>query len=95
MLLTNYPEAGRLFDYGALHLKTYRSGAVIRLPEGTEPAQKSLNACRYAALLKLRSRVVRSWFSVAPITNCKPAISRVYCPPLVLVGLVRSFRNQG
>jgi phytoene dehydrogenase-like protein len=36
ILLTDYPEARRLFDYGALQLKTYRSGAVIRLPDGNE-----------------------------------------------------------
>ncbi len=49
VLLTNYPEARRLFDYGALHLKAFRSGAVIRLPEGTEttlqnPLQRPLAA---------------------------------------------------
>ena len=36
ILLTDYPEARRMFDYGALNLKTYRSGAVIRLPDGRE-----------------------------------------------------------
>ncbi|OGX87387.1 amine oxidase [Hymenobacter lapidarius] len=36
VLLTNYPEARRIFDYGALHLKSFRSGAVIRLADGRE-----------------------------------------------------------
>ena len=36
VLQTNYPEARRLFDYGALHLQSFRSGAVIRLPDGTQ-----------------------------------------------------------
>ncbi len=36
ILLTNYPEARRMFDYGALNLKPYRSGAIIRLPDGQE-----------------------------------------------------------
>ena len=36
ILLTDYPEARRVFDYGALKLRTFRSGAVIRLPDGRE-----------------------------------------------------------
>ncbi|GAC1598463.1 MAG: NAD(P)/FAD-dependent oxidoreductase [Hymenobacter sp.] len=49
VLQTNYPEARRLFDYGALHLKAFRSGAVIRLPDGQEitlqnPLQRPLAA---------------------------------------------------
>jgi len=36
ILLTSYPEARRMFDYGALKLKLFRSGAVIRLPDGQE-----------------------------------------------------------
>jgi len=36
ILLTSYPEAQRMFDYGALKLKSFRSGAVIRLPDGQE-----------------------------------------------------------
>ncbi|MDQ2768919.1 MAG: FAD-dependent oxidoreductase, partial [Bacteroidota bacterium] len=49
VLLTNYPEARRIFDYGALHLQAFRSGAVIRLPEGIEatlqnPLQRPLAA---------------------------------------------------
>lgn len=36
ILLTNYPEARRMFDYGALNLKSFRSGAVIRLANGYE-----------------------------------------------------------
>ena len=41
VLLTNYPEARRIFDYGALHLKAFRSGAVIRLADGRETTLKS------------------------------------------------------
>ena len=36
ILLTDYPEARRMFDYGALNLKAYRSGAVVQLPNGRE-----------------------------------------------------------
>jgi phytoene dehydrogenase-like protein len=36
ILLTNYPEARRMFDYGALQLKSFRSGAIIRLADGSE-----------------------------------------------------------
>jgi phytoene dehydrogenase-like protein len=36
ILLTDYPEARRMFDYGALDLKCFRSGAVIRLADGRE-----------------------------------------------------------
>lgn len=31
ILLTNYPEAKKLLDYNALNLKTFRSGALVRL----------------------------------------------------------------
>ncbi|GAA3971433.1 NAD(P)/FAD-dependent oxidoreductase [Hymenobacter antarcticus] len=49
VLLTNYPEARRIFDYNALHLKSFRSGAVIRLADGREttlqnPLQRPLAA---------------------------------------------------
>jgi protoporphyrinogen oxidase len=49
VLQTNYPEARRIFDYKALNLKSFRSGAVIRLPDGTQttlqnPLQKPLAA---------------------------------------------------
>ena len=49
VLQTNYPEARRIFDYGALDLKCFRSGAVIRLADGREttlqnPLQKPLAA---------------------------------------------------
>src|SRR5205823_14106404 len=49
VLQTNYPEARRIFDYGALNLKAFRSGAVIRLADGREttlenPLQKPLAA---------------------------------------------------
>ncbi|MDO7885470.1 protoporphyrinogen/coproporphyrinogen oxidase [Hymenobacter cheonanensis] len=36
ILLNNYPEARRMFDYGALNLKSFRSGAVVRLANGQE-----------------------------------------------------------
>ena len=36
VLLTDYPEARRLFDYGALDLKKFRSGATIRLATGEQ-----------------------------------------------------------
>ena len=49
ILLTDYPEARRMFDYGALNLKKYRSGAVVRLADGREttlenPLQQPLAA---------------------------------------------------
>ena len=49
VLQTNYPEARRIFDYKALNLKSFGSGAVIRLPDGCEttlqnPLQKPLAA---------------------------------------------------
>ncbi|GAA4018841.1 NAD(P)/FAD-dependent oxidoreductase [Hymenobacter fastidiosus] len=36
VLLTKYPEVQRLLDYGALNLRAFRSGAVIRLEDGRE-----------------------------------------------------------
>ena len=49
VLQTNYPEARRIFDYKPLNLKAFKSGAVIRLPDGREttlqnPLQKPLAA---------------------------------------------------
>lgn len=49
VLLTDYPEARRVFDYGALRLQPFRSGAVIRLADGREttlenPLQRPLAA---------------------------------------------------
>ena len=49
VMQSNYPEARRIFDYGALNFKAYRSGAVIRLPNGQEtklenPLQRPLAA---------------------------------------------------
>ena len=41
VLLTNYPEARRIFDYRALNLKALRSGAVIRLADGRETTLQS------------------------------------------------------
>ena len=48
VLQTNYPEARRLFDYSALKLRSFRSGAVIRLADGREtslenPLQRPLS----------------------------------------------------
>ncbi|MCR5888219.1 FAD-dependent oxidoreductase [Hymenobacter sp. J193] len=36
VLLTRYPEVQRLMDYGALNLKPFRQGAIIRLPDGEQ-----------------------------------------------------------
>ncbi|WP_055562565.1 protoporphyrinogen/coproporphyrinogen oxidase [Hymenobacter sp. AT01-02] len=36
ILLTKYPEVQHLIDYGALQLKAFASGAVIRLPDGRQ-----------------------------------------------------------
>lgn len=49
ILLTDYPEARRMFDYGALDLQKYQSGAVVRLTDGREtilenPLQQPLAA---------------------------------------------------
>ncbi|WP_035561133.1 protoporphyrinogen/coproporphyrinogen oxidase [Hymenobacter sp. IS2118] len=49
VLLTNYPEARRIFNYDALQLRAFRSGAVIRLDDGREttlqnPLQRPLAA---------------------------------------------------
>ena len=49
VLQTSYPEARRIFDYPALNLKAFRSGAVIRLADGREttlqnPLQRPLAA---------------------------------------------------
>ena len=41
ILLTKYPEVQRLMDYGALDLRVFRSGAVIRLPDGRETTLKN------------------------------------------------------
>lgn len=49
VLLTKYPEVQRMLDYGALQLQAFRSGAVIRLPDGQQttlqnPLQRPLAA---------------------------------------------------
>ncbi|RYU81059.1 NAD(P)/FAD-dependent oxidoreductase [Hymenobacter persicinus] len=49
VLLTKYPEVQRLLDYGALGLRAFKSGAVIRLENGREttlqnPLQQPLAA---------------------------------------------------
>ncbi|QIX61659.1 FAD-dependent oxidoreductase [Hymenobacter sp. BT18] len=57
VLLTRYPEVQRLLDYGALNLKPFRSGAIIRLPDGQQTTL--LNPLRQpsGALAALTSRV--------------------------------------
>ncbi|MBD2769320.1 FAD-dependent oxidoreductase [Hymenobacter sp. BT664] len=57
VLLTNYPEARRIFDYGALNLKAFRSGAVIRLPDGRETTLQSPLQRPLAAFSALASPV--------------------------------------
>lgn len=41
VLQTSYPEARRIFDYGALQLKPFRAGAVIQLADGRETTLQS------------------------------------------------------
>ena len=41
VLQTNYPEARRIFDYGALQLRAFRAGAVIQLADGRETTLQS------------------------------------------------------
>ena len=57
VLLTNYPEARRVFDYKALDLKAFRSGAVIRLPNGQETALQNPLQRPLAAFSALTSPV--------------------------------------
>ncbi|GAA4351910.1 hypothetical protein GCM10023185_11030 [Hymenobacter saemangeumensis] len=57
VLQTNYPEARRLFDYGALLLKAFRSGAVIQLPDGRETTLQSPLQQPLAAFSALTSPV--------------------------------------
>jgi phytoene dehydrogenase-like protein len=57
ILLTDYPEARRIFDYGALNLKTYESGAVIRLANGKETVLENPMHVPLAAFAALGSPV--------------------------------------
>ncbi|WP_317040480.1 FAD-dependent oxidoreductase [Hymenobacter coccineus] len=57
VLLTDYPEARRMFDYGALSLRAFRSGAVIRLPNGTETTLQNPLQRPLAALSALASPI--------------------------------------
>ncbi|MGI4872304.1 MAG: protoporphyrinogen/coproporphyrinogen oxidase [Janthinobacterium lividum] len=57
ILLTDYPEARRMFDYGALDLKTFRSGAVIRLPDGRETTLENPLKAPLAAFAALASPI--------------------------------------
>ncbi|ALW87205.1 amine oxidase [Hymenobacter sedentarius] len=57
VLLTNYPEARRMFDYQALNLKAFRSGAVIRMPDGQETALQNPLQRPLAAFSALKSPV--------------------------------------
>jgi phytoene dehydrogenase-like protein len=57
ILLTDYPEARRMFDYGALNLQTYRSGAVIRLADGRETTLQNPLQAPLAAFTALASPI--------------------------------------
>ena len=57
ILLTDYPEARRMFDYGALNLKAFRSGAVIRLPNGNETTLENPLEAPLAAFAALASPI--------------------------------------
>lgn len=79
VLLTNYPEARRMFDYGALDLKSFRSGAVIRLADGRETTlENPLHApiMAFAALASpigtLKDKLLIGKL-VAQLVGCTPA----------------------
>ncbi|GAB2857830.1 protoporphyrinogen/coproporphyrinogen oxidase [Hymenobacter ruber] len=57
VLQTNYPEARRIFDYGALNLKAFRSGAVIRLADGQETTLQNPLQAPLAAFSALNSPI--------------------------------------
>ena len=57
ILLTDYPEARRMFDYGALNLKQYESGAVIRLADGRETTLENPLRVPLAAFSALASPI--------------------------------------
>ncbi|RPD49378.1 FAD-dependent oxidoreductase [Hymenobacter sediminis] len=57
VLQTKYPEVQHLIDYGALQLQTFRSGAVIRLPNGQQTTLVNPLQQPTAAFSALTSRV--------------------------------------
>ncbi|TVT40406.1 FAD-dependent oxidoreductase [Hymenobacter setariae] len=57
ILLTDYPEARRMFDYGSLRLKNYESGAVIRLANGKETVLENPMRVPLAAFAALGSPI--------------------------------------
>lgn len=57
VLQTDYPEVRRLFDYKALDLKAFRSGAVIRLANGQQTTLESPLQRPMAAFSALTSAV--------------------------------------
>ncbi|RZK98680.1 MAG: NAD(P)/FAD-dependent oxidoreductase, partial [Hymenobacter sp.] len=57
ILLTDYPEARRMFDYGSLQLKAYESGAVIRLATGKETVLENPMHVPLAAFAALGSPI--------------------------------------
>jgi len=57
ILLTDYPEARRMFDYNALALKTYQSGAVVRLANGKETVVENPLRVPLAAFAALGSPI--------------------------------------
>ncbi|RSK23814.1 NAD(P)/FAD-dependent oxidoreductase [Hymenobacter metallilatus] len=57
VLLTRYPEVERLIDYGALNLQAFRSGAVIRLPDGQQTTLQNPLQQPTAAFSALTSRI--------------------------------------
>ncbi|WP_139925168.1 NAD(P)/FAD-dependent oxidoreductase [Hymenobacter sp. DG01] len=57
VLQTKYPEVQHLIDYGALQLQAFRSGAVIRLPNGQQTTLQNPLQQPTAAFSALTSRV--------------------------------------
>lgn len=57
VLQTRYPEVQHLLDYGALQLQAFRSGAVIRLPDGKQTVLVNPLQQPTAAISALTSRV--------------------------------------
>ncbi|RYY20947.1 MAG: FAD-dependent oxidoreductase [Cytophagaceae bacterium] len=57
ILLTDYPEARRMLDYGALDLQKYQSGAVIRLADGRETTLQNPLQAPLAAFTALASPI--------------------------------------
>ncbi|RYY19086.1 MAG: FAD-dependent oxidoreductase [Cytophagaceae bacterium] len=57
ILLTDYPEARRIFDYGVLDLKKYQSGAVVRLANGRETTLENPLQAPLAAFTALASPI--------------------------------------